>query len=76
MFGRKREKEKAVRTWDREKTIPAVRCSICTGEQVFGFKDIHTGSFAEIAMIHSTAELKEIASAYGIEDADTIRKFY
>ena len=40
MFGRKKKVKK---TYDRENKRPVLRCSICNGEQVAGFKDIHTG---------------------------------
>ena len=30
-------------TYDKENQIPVIRASICTGEQVAGFKDIHLG---------------------------------
>lgn len=41
MFERHRKMEK--QSYDRENEIPVLRCSICNGEQVAGFKNIHTG---------------------------------
>ena len=37
------KKKKNVMLYDRANEKPAIRSSICTGEQVAGFKDIHTG---------------------------------
>ncbi|MDE6905834.1 MAG: aspartate dehydrogenase [Lachnospiraceae bacterium] len=56
-----------LKTFDREKQIPVLRCSICNGEQVAGFKDKDTGKFHEAAFIRSEKELKEFMEAYGIE---------
>ena len=74
MFWKK--KEKTILSWDKEGTYPAVRCSICTGEQVFGFKDVHSDEFHEVALIRSDAELLQAAQEYGITDLKEIRRFY
>ena len=76
MFGRKKTKTTNLRIWDREQEIPAVRCSICTGEKVFGFRSVHADSFSEIAMVRDDAELAEIAAEYGITDISSIQRFY
>ena len=55
------------KSFDREKQIPALRCSICNGEQVAGFKDRETGKFHEAAFIRNEKELKEFMEIYGIE---------
>ena len=41
MFGRKKKKE--VIPFDRTAVKPVLKSSICTGEQVAGFKDLKTG---------------------------------
>ena len=35
------------KTYDREHMKPVIRASICTGEEVAGFKDIRTGKIEE-----------------------------
>ena len=55
------------KSFDREKQIPVLRCSICNGEQVAGFKDRETGKFQEAACIRNEKELKEFMEIYGIE---------
>ncbi|MDE6942827.1 MAG: aspartate dehydrogenase [Lachnospiraceae bacterium] len=47
---------------------PVLKCSICNGEQVAGFKDIRTGKFEEIALIRNPRELDEFMKAYGIDE--------
>lgn len=37
-------KKAAVQTYDKENKKPVIKSSICNGEQVAGFKDIHTGN--------------------------------
>ncbi len=70
MFGRKKKEGK---TYDRENQKPVVKCSICNGEQVAGFKDLRTGKFEEIMFIRTDADLAEFKEMYGIE---TITKEY
>ena len=38
------KKKEKVYSYDKEHMKPVIKTSICTGEQVAGFKDIHTGS--------------------------------
>lgn len=38
-----RKKQPVKKEYDRANQKPILRCSICTGEQVAGFKNIHTG---------------------------------
>ena len=45
-----------------------VKCSICNGEQVAGFKNLHTGKFEEIMLVRSEADLKEFKERYGITE--------
>ena len=34
---------RCTKTYDKENKKPVIKASICNGEQVAGFKDIHTG---------------------------------
>ncbi len=69
----KRQKAKNVIPFDREKKTPVIRCSICTGEQVAGFKNKVTGRFEESALIRSDADLQEFLDRYGLQ-ASEVRK--
>ena len=39
------------KTYDKDKVKPAIRCSICNGEQVAGFLNKKSGHFEEIALL-------------------------
>ena len=69
MFGRR----KVRKSFDREKQIPVIHSSICNGEQVAGFKDLHTGKFAEIMVIRDSKDMDEFLETYDIS-ADEIKK--
>lgn len=62
MFKRKIAKK----TYDKENQRPVLKCSICTGEQVAGFKDIHTGKFEDIMLIRNEADLNRFMAMYGL----------
>ncbi len=60
--------------YDPQTQKPAIRCSICTGEQVAGFLDQRTGKFLEIQLLQSPEDLERFKRDYGIsEDPE---KFY
>lgn len=61
-----RRKSKARLSYDRESKAPAIRASICTGEQVAGFRDLKTGAFEEIMLIRDASDLAEFRERYGI----------
>ena len=44
--------------YDKENKKPVIKASICNGEQVAGFKDIHTGKIEEVMLIKSPADLE------------------
>lgn len=69
-FGRKSVKKIE---YDRENLRPVLKCSICNGEQVAGFKNIQTGRFEEIMLIRGENDLNEFMEMY---DIDTISKEY
>lgn len=53
-------------SYDRETTRPVIRASICTGEQVAGFRDLQTGKFHEVMLIRTVRDLKEFRESYGL----------
>lgn len=48
--------------------IPVIKCSICNGEQVAGFKERKTGHFTEIMLIQSEKDLQDFKERYGVEE--------
>ena len=68
------KKKTVVQTYDREHKKPVIKSSICHGEQVAGFKDIHTGKFEEVMLIKGPADLDQFREMYGINEE--IKKEY
>ena len=54
MFFKKKTKTKS---YDAENKKPVIKASICNGEQVAGFQDIHTGAFDEVMLIRGSRDL-------------------
>ena len=71
MFFKKRNIRK---TYDQENKKPVIKASICNGEQVAGFQDIHTGAFEEIMLISNFEDLVQFKDEYGI--SGDIEKIY
>ena len=65
MFFKKKVEQK---TYDRENLRPVIRCSICTGEQVAGFKDIHTGKFQEVMLIVNQKDMHTFMKMYDLKE--------
>lgn len=77
MFWKNRRKSGSGKTevsYDRSTQKPAIRCSICTGEQVAGFHNLADGSFEEVCLIESEDDLHQFRKQYGI--TEEIEKFY
>ncbi len=64
--GAGQEPDEEVFRFDRQRHRPVIRSSICTGEQVAGFKDLQTGRFTEIMMIRDNEDLEEFMQTYGV----------
>ena len=65
MFFRKKVQKK---TFDQNVRKPAIRASICTGEQVAGFIDLETRRFDEVLLIRNPKDLQEFKDTYGITE--------
>lgn len=68
LFGRKKQTKSVTESYDPENQRPVLRCSICNGERVAGFKDIHTGKFEEVMFIRDDRELREFMDRYGVSE--------
>lgn len=73
MFGRQKKQSGPV--FDRAGKIPVVRSSICTGEQVAGFKDTASGRFTEVMLVRTDADLRAFLRQYGIDEAEVKREW-
>lgn len=59
--------------FDREKQVAVLKCSICNGEQVAGFKDKQTGHFTEVKLIRNQADMEWFMKMY---DLSSVTKEY
>ena len=69
-----RKRKEPVYTYDRTRKEPALRCSICTGEQTAGFRDLETNRFEEVMLVRNEGDLQEFCRQYGVEGP--VRKIY
>ncbi len=73
MFGRR--KKVTVSTYDKSGKVPVIRCSICTGEQVAGFKDMVSGKFEELMLLRDDKDLSEFLQRYQVEESEIKREW-
>lgn len=73
MFGRRRKS--TLPDYNTEGKIPVIRSSICTGEQVAGFKDPASGKFDDLMLIRDDSDLKEFLSHYQVKEEDIHREW-
>ena len=59
--------------FDPEKQTAVIKCSICTGEQLAGFKSKEDGHFTEVMLIREPKDLVKFKEIYKIEE---IKKEY
>ena len=72
MFGKKKVKPTM---YDKEKQRPVIRASICTGEQVAGFKDRDTDKFNEIMLIRDAKDLSNFCREYGVDESEITKEY-
>ena len=61
--------------YDRKSKRPVIHASICTGERVAGFKDLHTGKFEEILLIRNDKDLNEFMRMYNILEEEIVKEW-
>lgn len=75
-FGKKPYYERYLKDdipFDPDKQIAVIKCSICTGEQVAGFKSKEDGRFTEVMLIREAEDLEKFKAIYEITE---IKKEY
>ena len=65
MFNKKK-KNPYEPTYDLDNYIPMIHASICTGEQVIGFKDKKTGQFIEISLVKDFNDIEDFRKKYNV----------
>lgn len=73
MFWRK--KQQTAIPYDKTGKVPVIRSSICTGEQVAGFKDPVSGKFQELMLIRNDRDLQEFLEQYQVSEPDIQREW-
>lgn len=73
MFNKR--KNYTIPPYDKTGKVPVIRSSICTGEQVAGFKDPSSGKFDELMLIRSSNDLIEFLSLYQVNENDIQREW-
>ncbi len=73
MFGRR--KKQMAPPYSKEGKIPVIRSSICTGEQVAGFKDPASGKFDDMMLIRDSSDLAEFLSQYQVDEDEIQREW-
>ncbi len=73
MFSRWKKREEP--PYDRSGKIPVIRSSICTGEQVAGFKDPSSGKFEELMLLRDDRDLQEFLRQYHVEESEIRREW-
>lgn len=61
------KKKTKLQSYDDKIQKPVIKASICNGEQVAGFKDIHTGKFEEVMLIRNSEDLEKFKTMYDIQ---------
>ena len=76
LFGRKnRTNTNNIPGYNPETHRPILRCSICTGEQVAGFKDPASGKFEELMLIRDSRDFQEFLRRYQVEETEIKREW-
>ncbi len=60
-------------TYDPEHQYAVIKCSICNGEKVAGFKDKADGHFTEVMLIATPEDEALFMSAFGL---DSVKREY
>ena len=64
LFGKKKTETKFEYDPNRHKAV--LKCSICNGEQVAGFKDTQSGHFYEVMLIRNGKDLDSFIEMYDL----------
>lgn len=73
MFGFKKKIE--VEQYDKIEKQATIRVSICTGEQMAGFKDRETGRFQEVMLIRNEADKSYFMEKYGVLEEELVKEY-
>lgn len=72
---KKRKNHAIIQPYNSKTQEPVIRASICTGEQVAGFRDKESGKFEEAMLIRGEGDLQEFCARYGVK-RENIKKVW
>lgn len=55
-------------TYDPGTQKPVIKCCICNGEKVAGFKNKSTGEFVEVMLIRNQEDLDSFKKMYNLDE--------
>lgn len=61
--------------YDKNTQRPIIRASICTGEQVAGFRDLKTGKFEEVMLLRNRGDLEAFMEKYDVREEDIGKEY-
>ena len=70
MFWEKKKEKYPKFEYNADIQRPILKCSICNGEQVAGFKDKITGKFTEVMLIKDAKDLDTFKKMYNLTSVD------
>jgi len=73
MFGKRKKQTPA--PYDKSGKYPVLLSSICTGEQVAGFRDMTTGRFESLMLIQDGSDYQKFLQLYGVEESEVKREW-
>lgn len=74
LFLKKQKKQKRI-VYDKTGKKPVIRASICTGEQVAGFKDIKSGKFEDLMVLRTEADRKLFMEVYDVKEEEISKEY-
>ncbi|MCI7099573.1 MAG: aspartate dehydrogenase [Lachnospiraceae bacterium] len=73
LFSRKKKVQKI--DFDKTGKRPVIRASICTGEQVAGFKDVKNGKFEDLMVIRTEEDRKLFMEMYDVKEEELKKEY-
>ncbi len=74
ILGKRKRKQTPI-AFDKTGKTPVIRSSICTGEQVAGFRDDSTGRFLEIMLLQSPGDYQDFLRLYDVDESEVKREW-
>ena len=74
LFSKRSKKQRKIE-YDKTGKKPVIRASICTGEQVAGFKDVKSGKFEDLMVLHTDEDRKLFMELYDVKEEEITKEY-